>query len=129
MPPAARKACDYPGCNLGPPDDQGVRGPYLTSLDKTKRDEVVEDLKNHMEMTHLLPIRLAEDETKKMEARANALLAEAKKLEEENIANRVNQTLEDEIDPDPQQHTQHTSAARKFNDKRDHIPRPKLEEN
>ena len=62
-----------------------------------KRDEAVEDLKNHVEMAHLLPIRLAENATKKLEANAATILAEAKKLEQENIATRLANNPDDKI--------------------------------
>ena len=77
-------------------------------------------------MAHLLPIRQAEDKTKKIEAKALLLQAEVQKINAENNTN--NATDEQEPSADNQSASQ-TTTTNKFNDKRDNLPRPKIEEN
>ena len=67
MPNATRKICDYPGCALGPLDANHLPTPYVTPVDLRTREEVTEDLKQHVETAHQLQIRLAEAESKKLE--------------------------------------------------------------
>ena len=101
MPPAKRKLCEYPGCTLGPPDTEtGVPTPYVSDEECVTRAEVVEDLKNHVKMAHELPFQLQENNTRQFKA--------------ETERNRL------------QERPTHTD---KFNEKRDAIPRPKIEEN
>ena len=66
MPPAARRSCDYPGCDKGPqPDDPDTpRGPYVTHQDCQTRVEVNEDLDRHIKMAHELPLKNREIEVK-----------------------------------------------------------------
>ena len=122
MPNASRRTCDYPGCDSGPPDANNLRGPYVTSLDNVRREEVTDDLKNHVEMAHLLPIRLEEAATKKIEAEANKLLAEAQRIQADREP-VVQQPQAGAGHPPPD------TAQRRFNEKRDVIPRPRVEEN
>ena len=112
MPNATRRSCDYPGCDAGPPDANNIHRPYVTHPDNVRREEVTEDLKQLVEMAHLLPIRLEEAASCKIEAEANKILAEA-------------QRLTTSLDPP----AQIPSEARRYKDKRDSIPRSKIEEN
>ena len=66
MPPAPSKTCQVPGCQYGLPDDSGLRGPYVTDPECTKREEVIQDLNSHVEMAHNFALRKEEDETKKI---------------------------------------------------------------
>ena len=77
-------------------------------------------------MAHLLPIRQAEDITKKIEARAKLIDAEARKITAEHLFN-VDTT--DNQDEDSETATQTQTRAQRFNDQRNNIPRPKIDEN
>ena len=119
MPNATRRSCDYPGCDAGPPDANNIHRPYVTHPDNVRREEVTEDLKQLVEMAHLLPIRLEEAASCKIEAEANKILAEAQRL----TASR---------DPPaqvPRSDNEQPSEARRYKEKIDSIPRPKIEEN
>ena len=74
MPPPPRRLCEFPGCEAGPPDDNGVRGPYLTHEDNTRREEVVEDLKQHVKMLHELPIHTQQAATEALKAQTASTL-------------------------------------------------------
>ena len=91
MPPASRRTCDYPGCALGPTDANNIRGPYITSIDNTKREEVTADLDKHIEMAHILPIRLKEKTANEINSRARELEAEANKILASREPNLVSQ--------------------------------------
>ena len=94
----------------------------------------MEELKNHVEMVHLLPIRLVENQTKELEAAAQKTQAEANKIREETqrmIA--VGQTSQD-VTPDgsstPSTDSQTSqSVGKPFLDKRDALHRPQIKEN
>ena len=102
MPPAKRKYCEYPGCKSGPPDDvTGAPTPYISDEDCVTRAEVLKDIKQHCKMAHELPLQLQQNNTKQYEAET-----ERSKLKDKP-----------------------TSSSDKFNEKRDAIPRPKVEEN
>ena len=77
MPPAARKVCDFPGCNRGPPDGDDNPTAYITPPDLQRREEVVADLREHVNMAHELPLKLVETDVKK-------LATETAKIEAEN---------------------------------------------
>lgn len=111
MPPAARRLCDYPGCQFGPiPDDPEVpRGPYMTQVKCQTRAEVMDDYKTHIEAAHNLPLKNRELTVKQTEADTNKLLAE----------NAVRQSADTVSIPS-------NSEPSKFNEKRDPIPRPKI---
>ena len=81
----------------------------MTDPECTKREEVVQDLNNHVEMAHNFAMRKEEDETKKIEARAKLIQAEAQKLiAETNAPNHVDVT--DEVDNDDDSTTPSTTA-------------------
>ena len=61
MPPAARRTCDYPGCRKGPRGENGEENPFITDEALTTRADVSAELDKHVEMAHLLPIRLEEN--------------------------------------------------------------------
>ena len=89
MPPANRKTCDFPGCNRDPPDDDGVATPYLTPPDLQRRKEVVADLKEHVNMAHLLPLQHVEYDVKRT-------AAETAKIEAENKRTILNRPPEEQ---------------------------------
>ena len=111
MPPAARITCEVPGCQLGPiPDDPDAqRGPYVTHVECKTRAEVVEDLKIHIEMAHTLPMKNAEIATKQQEADTNKLLATNTSRDSDSVSTN--------------------NDHQRFNEKRDPIPRPKINTN
>ena len=74
MPTPARRMCEYPGCEGGPPDDDGVRGPYWTHEDNVRREEVIDDLKQHVKMVHELPIHTKQAATEALKAATSANL-------------------------------------------------------
>lgn len=118
MPNATRKVCDYPTCTRGPLDANGIATPYVTPTGLQTREDVNEDLRVHVDTAHLLPIRLAEAETKKIEAEARRIEAEAAR----NLSTR-----EPAPQPTPQTTSTETSAPRQFTEKRDTLPRPHIE--
>ena len=83
MPPAARKVCDYPGCQSGPPGENAAPSPLITAENNITKEEVTADLKDHTERAHLLPLRLAENATKAREAEALVIQVQATLLREE----------------------------------------------
>ena len=62
MPPAARKRCDFPGCNRGPPTPEGEPDCYTTPEGLATRELVTADLREHVKMVHILPIKAVEAE-------------------------------------------------------------------
>ena len=137
MPPASRKLCDYPGCTSGPLNADQQPTPFITSEDNTKKEEVSEELKNHMERAHLLPIRLAENATKAREVEALVIQANATLIREETAKLRAQQQLSEPSSPTEHDRpsslagsTSASNASRKQSqDKRDSLPRPTIEEN
>ena len=128
MAPASRKMCQVQGCQYGDPDEHGARGPYITDPECTRRDEVLADITNHVEMAHNFLMRQAEDETKKIAAKAQLIDAEAKKIVAQTAAN-VQQQVVDEVDPSNVSESGSVQVNKRVQDKRDSLPRPKLEEN
>ena len=80
MAPAARKMCDYPGCNTGVPDGQGNPTPYMTEEGIPTRAEVSQDLRDHVKMAHELPLKHKEAAAEQTKADADKLRAEAEVL-------------------------------------------------
>ena len=116
MPDAARKVCDFPNCSRGPPDANSQPTPYVTPTGLRTREDVNEDLKQHVDTAHLLPIRLAEAESRKLEMEARKIEAEAAR----NISLREpTQHVPQEVPTVP--------TARPFSEKRDVLPRPHIE--
>ena len=83
MPNASRKYCDYPQCASGPLDANHLPTPYVTPADLRTREEVSEDMKQHVETAHELSIRKDEAEAKKLEMEAKKLEFEVRKMEVE----------------------------------------------
>ena len=80
MPPAARQRCNFPGCNRGPPDEDGVNDCYTTPEGLATRELVSQYLKEHVEMAHMLPIKALEAEERNILAQATLVKAEADKI-------------------------------------------------
>ena len=113
MPPAKRRNCEYPGCELGPPDDNGTRGPYLSHEECQTHKDVVEDIQNHVEMAHRLPLQVAQNST-------NMIAEETKRIQAQT-ARTIAETNTEDPDDRP--------TSKRSNLKRTPIPRPSLEEN
>ena len=111
MPPAARKRCDFPGCDRGTPTPDGAPDCYTTPEGLATHDLVKADLKEHMEMAHILPIKAIEAEEKRFQAQASLVRAEAEKLRAERP----------EQEPD-------ASAATTPGPKTEKIPRPTIDQ-
>ena len=60
--------------------------PFITSVDLRTREEVSEEMRNHMEIAHMLQIKLAEAEAKKIEMELRKIEMEARKIEAETAA-------------------------------------------
>ena len=113
MPPASRRSCDTPGYDLGPPDNNGVRGRYVTHPENQTRAEVSEDLDRHVKMAHEIPLQLMQNETAK-------ITAETQKIEAETARTRLaNQSQDNNENP----------SEKLSRVKPDFIPRPTIEEN
>ena len=125
MPNAARRSCQVPGCELGPPDDNGIRGPYFTHEENATKAEVKEDLESHVEMAHKIPMQQAQTNTKQVEASTQQIQAKTKETEAETRRLLVERGTD--IQDAPQ--TEDNTAQRRFHEKRDSIPRPTMEEN
>ena len=82
MAPAARKYCDYPGCDRGP-EVNGQPTPYITDEGIATRADVMADLNNHVRMAHELPLKMQESKAEATRAEAERLRAEAEKLRAE----------------------------------------------
>ena len=75
MPNATRKLCDYPNCNHGPPDANQLPTPFITSVDLRTRGEVSDELKQHVEVAHMLIIRQEEAVAKRIEMEAEKMMS------------------------------------------------------
>ena len=113
MPPAARKRCDFPGCDRGEETPEGGSDCYITPEGLPTREKVIQDLKEHVEMAHVLPMKFLEAERDKLKAEADKLNAEAAKIRAERPADH----------PTVQTPRTTTSAP-----KTEKIPRPTVEE-
>ena len=111
MPPASRNRCDFPGCNRGTPTPDGSPDCYTTPEGLATHDLVKADLKEHVEMAHILPIKAMEAEEKCYRAQADLVKAEADKLRAERPA------------PDSV-----TTASTTSGPKTEKIPRPMIDE-
>ena len=125
MPSATRKFCDFPGCSSGPPDENLTPTPYVTPQELRTREEVSEDLRNHVETAHTLRIRLAEADAKRIEMEAPKLEMEVRKIEADTA--RALAECEPQQPTEQAEHQHHQPVSRGFIDKRDLIPRPKIE--
>ena len=113
MPAAARKRCDFPGCDRGLQTPEGEPDCYVTPEGLPTRAEVIQDLKEHVEMAHVLPMRMLEAEEKKLLASAALVKAEADKL-------RAERPVDQQPSPAP--------ATSGSGPKTEKIPRPTIEE-
>ena len=134
MPPPHRRQCNYPACRSGPPGPNGEENPFITAEGNTTREQVAEELKTHIEMAHLLPIRLEENRTKTTMAEAEVLKGEAAKIREETAKiiaqNNANSGSSGSASPSSRSSLEPTDRpARPFTDKRDALPRPTITEN
>ena len=135
MPPASTRECDYPGCRSGPRGPNGEENPFVTSSDLPTRADVSAELDKHVEMAHLLPIRLEENRTKTIEAEAQATKAEANKIHEETqrilASNQKTASTNGSSSPSSAStgSTDTTSAPRPHIEKRDALQRPTIKEN
>ena len=114
MPAATRQRCDFPGCDRGPPNEDGVNDCYTTPEGLQTRELVNQYLKEHVEMAHLLPIRAIEAEEKKLAAQASVIRAEAEKIRAER--------------PQDQQAASTPAPASSTGPKTEKIPRPTIDE-
>ena len=80
MPNATRQRCDFPGCDRGPPNEDGINDCYTTPEGLGTRELVQQYLKEHVEMAHVLPIKALEAEEKKIRAQAALVQAESDKI-------------------------------------------------
>ena len=83
MPNATRKICTFPGCTYGEPDADENPTPYVTPPDLVRRDEVSLDMKEHVFMSHELPLRHVESQTNRTMAEATKIREEAAKIQAE----------------------------------------------
>ena len=112
MPPASRITCSVPGCVSGPiPEGSDTPGPYITHVECTTRADVKEDLREHVNMVHELPLKHQQVEAQKYQAETDRLRLTPK-------------PLEDEIEHEDVQNT-----ANKQRSKLETIPRPKIQPN
>ena len=119
MPNATRKVCDYPNCTRGPLDANQLPTPYITPPDLQRREEVSEDLRVHVDSAHMMPIKMAEAEFKKIEAEARRIEARAREIEAETAREVASR------DPQPQNNAPETN--RNVTEKRNPLPRPQIE--
>ena len=84
----------------------------MTYEENAKREDVMEDLKTHIEMVNRLPRQVQQNETQMIEADTARITAETAKIAAGTTPNPDNER-----------------TNRKFNAKRDAIPRPMVEEN
>ena len=116
MAPAARKYCDYPGCDRGP-ELNGQPTPYITDEGIATRADVMADLNNHVRMAHELPLKMQESKAEATRAEAERLRAEAEKLRAEQPPGQGGGGP-GEV----------SREARPVLDKRAAIPRPEIDE-
>lgn len=115
MPSATRKYCDFPECSSGPLDNNHLPTPYVMPADLRTREEVFEDMRQHVETAHKLRIRMTEAEAKKIEMEAKKLKFEVRKMEVENAKAIADRPAQQQVGP--------TEPSQKiFTDKRDSIP-------
>ena len=123
MPNATRWVCDFPDCNKGEPDSDGNPTPYATPAGLHTRDEVSQDLSDHVFWAHELPLRHSEAAVQKVKADTAKIEAETAQL----VANRpVPEPVVQQAAP--QQASQGPGHGRGQGDRRDRIPRPQVDE-
>ena len=120
MPNASRRECEFPGCVSGPPrEGHDTNGPYLSHPECATRAEVTEDIKNHVEMVHNLPLKHQEVQVEQYKAKTERI--------------RVQQQSQDNDDIDAESGSTNSgstqSQSRKSRVKLENIPRPKIQSN
>ena len=125
MPSAARRTCEYPGCALGPPDpdNEGQRLPYITHEENTKKEEVAEDINRHIKMAHELPLQSSQIQLQRQQNETQQIVARTKETEAETRRIVVERGTDVESEPGD------VRNERPFQQKRDSIPRPSIQEN
>ena len=83
MPPAAKKQCDFPGCDRGQPTADSQPDCYTTPEGFATRELVHAELIEHVGMAHILPTEAVEAEEKRLLVQANLVKAEAEKIRAE----------------------------------------------
>ena len=118
MPNASRRECEYPGCVSGPPrEGQDTNGPYLSHPECTTRAEVSEDIKNHVEMVHSLPLKQQQVQVEQYKAKTERI-----KVQQNN--------QDDDVDVESVSTASGSTANhRKSRVRLDTIPRPKIQSN
>ena len=108
MPVASRRQCEFPRCTSGPvPEGSDTPGPYMSHTDCTTRQEVTEDINNHVNMVHTLPLKHFEAQTERMKATTDT-------ADTDSNAASIEST---------------TTRRTKNHSKVESIPRPKINEN
>ena len=74
MPVASRRTCEFPRCVSGPtPEGADTPGPYISHVDCTTRSEVQEDIRDHVNMVHNLPLEHQKLSVKQYEAQTERM--------------------------------------------------------
>ena len=119
MAPATRKVCDFPGCDAGEPDGDDCPQPYATPSNLQTRDEVSQDLREHVFRAHELPLRVSE-------AAVNKLKAETGKIQAETARVVADRPAPAPVQVQAPQYSEHTTP--RMQDRRDKIPHPQVDE-
>ena len=119
MPNATRQVRDFPECSKGEPDDDGSATPYATPAGLQTKDEISQDLRDHVFRAHKLPLRHAEAAVQKVKADTEKIQAKTVRT----VANRsAPEPVQQRVAP-PLPHQGHVQR-----DRRDRIPRPQVDE-
>ena len=114
MPVASRQTCEFPGCVSGPiPDGQDTNGPYMTHPECATHAEVTEDLNNHVNMVHNLPLKHQQVAVQQYQAETD----------------RMRLTPQDSVGDDNINEDDSATASRHSKSKLETIPRPKIAAN
>ena len=115
MPVASRRTCEFPGCVSGPiPEGSETPGPYISHVDFTTRAEVQEDIRDHVNMVHNLPLE------------HQKLSVKQYKVQTERMKVTNSEADGDDSNPDS---IASSTASRKSHSKLESIPRPRIKEN
>ena len=111
MPPASRRTCTVPGCTSGPlAEGEETPGPYVTHVECATRAEVSEDLRDHVNMVHDLPLKTQQVQVHQYQA------------ETERLRLTPQTSVDDELEPEDTQQN-----AKLPKSKLESIPRPKIQ--
>ena len=119
MPNATRRVCDFPECSKGEPDPDGTPTPYATPVGLHTKDEVSQDLCDHVFRAHELPLRHAEAAVAKVKADTEKIQAETARVVADSPAPEAQRPAA----PSPA-----VGPAPSQGDRRDRIPRPQVDE-